>query len=213
MYNGIGLATVRGSGTNGYVTRNLSFVTKTREKQQKTVFRADFAGDGAPRKANTDIIQHNRKREVELKVAQLQEALEEQGLNEADIEKRVAEMRRKLLDKLPKEPTKSSSDVKRTGETHADAAAKEQENYALKDALGISSAYVGGSAFDRELQEKKRQERLAEKAAEEAEKEELLSLLEKEKEREERRRRKEERRREKEEKKREKQSSKRSRRE
>ena len=26
MYNGIGLATQRGSGTNGYVTRNLSFV-------------------------------------------------------------------------------------------------------------------------------------------------------------------------------------------
>jgi len=31
-YNGIGLATVRGSGTNGYVQRNLSAVRRIREK-------------------------------------------------------------------------------------------------------------------------------------------------------------------------------------
>lgn len=33
MYNGIGLQTARGSGTNGHVTRNLSHV---RAKDQKT---------------------------------------------------------------------------------------------------------------------------------------------------------------------------------
>ena len=31
-YNGIGLSTVRGSGTNGYVQRNLSAVRRIREK-------------------------------------------------------------------------------------------------------------------------------------------------------------------------------------
>ena len=31
-YNGIGLSTVRGSGTNGYVQRNLSALRRIREK-------------------------------------------------------------------------------------------------------------------------------------------------------------------------------------
>lgn len=34
MYNGIGLSTVRGSGTSGYVQRNLSHVPATKEKRK-----------------------------------------------------------------------------------------------------------------------------------------------------------------------------------
>ena len=34
MYNGIGLSTVRGSGTSGYVQRNLSHVPATKERQK-----------------------------------------------------------------------------------------------------------------------------------------------------------------------------------
>lgn len=32
MYNGIGLTTVRGSGTNGYVQRNTAHISNTRTK-------------------------------------------------------------------------------------------------------------------------------------------------------------------------------------
>ena len=32
MYNGIGLTTQRGSGTNGYVQRNLSFVRQKKDR-------------------------------------------------------------------------------------------------------------------------------------------------------------------------------------
>lgn len=32
MYNGIGLQTARGSGTNGYVQRNLSFIKSFKDK-------------------------------------------------------------------------------------------------------------------------------------------------------------------------------------
>ena len=31
MYNGVGLATARGSGTNGYIQRNLSLVRKAKK--------------------------------------------------------------------------------------------------------------------------------------------------------------------------------------
>ena len=34
MYNGIGLSTVRGSGTSGYVQRNLSHVPATKERKK-----------------------------------------------------------------------------------------------------------------------------------------------------------------------------------
>ena len=41
MYNGIGLSTVRGSGTSGYVQRNLSHVPATKEKR-KIDYKTEF---------------------------------------------------------------------------------------------------------------------------------------------------------------------------
>ena len=35
MYNGIGLATVRGSGTNGYVQKNMAFVSAHRAAERR----------------------------------------------------------------------------------------------------------------------------------------------------------------------------------
>jgi len=43
MYNGIGLATVRGSGTNGYVSRNMAFVSQTRATEGEVGLRAAAA--------------------------------------------------------------------------------------------------------------------------------------------------------------------------
>jgi len=62
MYNGIGLTTPRGSGTSGYVQKNLSFV---KPNQQRS--RDDFLKDlqalkdnvlPPPKKANKDILLH-----------------------------------------------------------------------------------------------------------------------------------------------------------
>ena len=81
MYNGIGLTSVRGSGTSGYVQRNLSHVSRQRKDRAKSVdkvkdFDQDFKG---PKAANPEILDHNRKREVEVKVMRLRETLEESG--------------------------------------------------------------------------------------------------------------------------------------
>ncbi|AQK96459.1 Cwf21 [Zea mays] len=46
------------------------------------------------RKPNRDIIEHERKRQVELRLLVLREALEEQGYMEAEIEARVDEARK-----------------------------------------------------------------------------------------------------------------------
>lgn len=81
MYNGIGLPTPRGSGTNGYVQRNLSLVRGRRGE------RPDYKGEEELRRLeaalvkrpNPDILDHERKRRVELRCLELEEMMEEQG--------------------------------------------------------------------------------------------------------------------------------------
>lgn len=80
MYNGIGLATPRGSGTNGHVQRNWALV---KPKQKDLAYRTeeelavlDIASNRQP---NKEILDHERKRKIELKCAEFAEILEEQG--------------------------------------------------------------------------------------------------------------------------------------
>jgi len=94
MYNGIGLTTPRGrsvagffvvslgfhalySGTNGYVVRNLSTI----RSQQSAHDRAN-AWDVAPpkhREPDAEILEHDRKRKVEVQCFELQLKLEDEG--------------------------------------------------------------------------------------------------------------------------------------
>ncbi len=80
MYNGIGLTTARGSGTNGYVTRNLAFVHTTKEKvKYKTEEEIQKLDSLSQKKPNLEILDHERKRKLELKCLELQEELQDQG--------------------------------------------------------------------------------------------------------------------------------------
>jgi serine/arginine repetitive matrix protein 2 len=77
MYNGIGILTPRGTGTSGHVQANKfnlrrAPVPKFQEGQQVGVPAAD-------KKPNQAILEHNRKRQVEVKLLELQDELEAQG--------------------------------------------------------------------------------------------------------------------------------------
>ena len=75
-YNGIGLSTARGSGTNGYVVRNLSTL-RTRRNDFKP---ADpYENEALIRQPNAELVQHEQKRSVEVKCATLQAELEDEG--------------------------------------------------------------------------------------------------------------------------------------
>lgn len=80
MYNGIGLQTARGSGTNGYVTTNKSFIRKHKDrvdyKSEEELKKLDQAMNKQP---NKEILDHERKRKVEVKCMEMQELMEEQG--------------------------------------------------------------------------------------------------------------------------------------
>lgn len=80
MYNGIGLATARGSGTNGYVQRNWAAIRKVKDqtslKTEEELAKIDSAANRQP---NQELLDHDRKRKVELKCIELEQSLEDQG--------------------------------------------------------------------------------------------------------------------------------------
>ena len=80
MYNGIGLPTPRGSGSNGYVQRNFALVKNRREKVEYRS-NADLAtlDKGLVKQPNKEILEHQWKRSIELECVILQDKLEEQG--------------------------------------------------------------------------------------------------------------------------------------
>ncbi|PGH31284.1 hypothetical protein GX50_05929 [[Emmonsia] crescens] len=172
MSSNVGLSTPRGSGTSGYVQRNLSFL-KPRD-----------AGYGAPypplsasganadqqsnnsfrqRKPDKQILEHDRRRAVEVKILEERDRLEEENeeegkkdkLSEDEIEKRLDEMRKRLVAELEEE-LKSGGDGRRgplgskdgdggkggrkqfkTYQVHELAEAKIEESERLRKALGI----------------------------------------------------------------------------
>ncbi len=67
MYNGIGLTTPRGSGTNGYVQRNMAFMSDKPRVQYQTY---EQLQKKAPihKPPNPEIIEHEKKRQIEVKL-------------------------------------------------------------------------------------------------------------------------------------------------
>lgn len=101
MYNGIGLPTARGSGTNGYVQRNLAHVNKKRQT------RPDMPDPDINKGPNPELVLHQKKREIESKCFKYRLELEEEGWKDADIEKKVSNYRRRLSAGQLKEGTRS----------------------------------------------------------------------------------------------------------
>lgn len=84
MYNGIGLRTARGTGTNGYVQKNLSFI-KPKDPNYKfnatgSTISAREAEELKPIKAGKkpkdEVLLHNNRRRVENDLLEYRESLE-----------------------------------------------------------------------------------------------------------------------------------------
>jgi serine/arginine repetitive matrix protein 2 len=97
MYNGIGLQTARGSGTNGYVQRNLSaIVSKKRKIEYQDEKDRQLSKPFINKPINDDIAEHQRKRQIENKCLEYEERLKEQGLKSDEIEKRLKSYRERI---------------------------------------------------------------------------------------------------------------------
>ena len=77
MSSNVGLTTPRGSGTSGYVQRNLSHL---KPRDNFAPYPKDYDSlKHRQRKPDKDILNHDRLREVEVKVFDLRDKLEEEG--------------------------------------------------------------------------------------------------------------------------------------
>ena len=76
MSSNVGLTTPRGSGTSGYVQRNLAQI---RPRDQVKPYADLDSFKHRQRQPDKEILEHDRKREVELKVFELRDRLEDEG--------------------------------------------------------------------------------------------------------------------------------------
>eukprot|EP00698_Gefionella_okellyi_P002880 TRINITY_DN12745_c0_g1_i1.p1 TRINITY_DN12745_c0_g1~~TRINITY_DN12745_c0_g1_i1.p1 ORF type:complete len:346 (-),score=65.32 TRINITY_DN12745_c0_g1_i1:30-1067(-) len=149
-YNGVGLSTPRGSGTSGFVQKNLANVRPV----QRAQLIQDLKPLPPPREANKDILEHERRRQVEVKVLELAEQMESEGASGEDIDRSCNELREKLLQNL-------AAPSNNLQESHQMAEAKVHQNENFRAAVGVAKDYAEGDAFNQDLQERRRQERIA----------------------------------------------------
>ncbi|KAI5480577.1 pre-mRNA-splicing factor Cwf21 [Pseudohyphozyma bogoriensis] len=148
--NGVGLSTARGSGTNGHIQRNLSNLRpRERFDDRNAQSSKDLYTHRAPDK---DILEHERKRRVEVKCLELQVSLEDDGVAEEEIEKQVQALREKLLAVSEGQSGKERTGEIKSWERHELGQAKQVANERLRMAMGISKDHVEGLAFDQEAQ-------------------------------------------------------------
>ncbi|KAM3129500.1 hypothetical protein pb186bvf_018404 [Paramecium bursaria] len=176
MYNNIGLMTPRGSGTSGYVQKNLSKMKRVKNRDEfiKQIQSMKDNVIDARKAANPDIVLHEQKRDIEVKKLMLRDELEAKGLSEQEIEERLNSLEQKLK-KLLDEGKYSLNHIK---DTHSKIIEKDKQEEKLKNAFGIDT-YKPGSAFDFDTQERERLENKYKRELKKAE--QLIQLKEKKK--------------------------------
>ena len=183
MSDNVGLSTPRGSGTSGYVQKNLAAM---RPRDRGAPYSTeDNLREYKQRQPDKGILEHDRKREVEVKVFELRDTLEEEGygqalasglsgpelqlltwngrVDEEEIDDRCDQLRKKLLADMDrpgvgKAPARKGFKMHQVHEL-ADQKIKESER--LRQALKIGKDYEEGGHW------KRKEERL--KKAQEAE--------------------------------------------
>lgn len=167
MSSNVGLSTPRGSGTSGYVQRNLSLL---RPRDNAAPYPKDFDSiKHRQRQPDKEILEHDRKRAVEVKVFELRDKLEDEGLvlsafsrilsaktmlriDEDEIEAQTSALRKKLL--TEDEGGQLKVRGLKSHQVHELAKAKIEESERIRRALGIKADYEEGSHW-RKQQERK----------------------------------------------------------
>ncbi|KFY18158.1 hypothetical protein V491_04843 [Pseudogymnoascus sp. VKM F-3775] len=172
MSSNVGLTTPRGSGTSGYVQRNLAHL---KPREQFKPYPTDGDLKHRQRQPDKEILEHDRKRDVEVKVFALQDKLQDEGyvgrsvvrasighpnticsVDEDEIEKRTEELRQKLLGEMKRGYDRRDAKGLKSHQVHELAEAKIRESDRFRSALGISKNYEEGSHW------KKQEERIRE---------------------------------------------------
>ena len=105
-YNGIGLQSAKGSSTSGHIQSSLAknegdkFKNYSKRKQDLVKVGKQAGKKGVP-VLDKSIVEHLSKRDIEVKVSELRDRLEEDdGLDDVQIDARCGQLREKLLKHL-----------------------------------------------------------------------------------------------------------------
>jgi len=176
----VGLRTARGSGTNGYVATNLAALPKAKKKLEPIDLEKSKPMLRAP---NLELLEHDKKREIELKVA---EWAEENGVYDSDLPEEKKEELIESARKRIKEETEAHwtrlneqkkarelmQEYRRHGDrrdqleleglsSHLQAKIRDQQRESFREALGIQdNLYKEGDAFSEEVQERKKSRKI-----------------------------------------------------
>ncbi|KAK4668495.1 RNA-splicing factor [Podospora pseudoanserina] len=160
MSDNVGLSTPRGSGTSGYVQRNLAHPHHHQSSRLNPYSRPPPPTSSlqTQRKPDQGLLDHDRKRQIEVKVFAFRDELEEAGeLTEEQIDEKCDELR----EKLKKEAEKGGGigvgprrNIK-SFQVHELADAKMKESERLRQALRISKDYEEGGHWRRQEERKK----------------------------------------------------------
>ncbi|KAK3112744.1 RNA-splicing factor [Teratosphaeriaceae sp. CCFEE 6253] len=169
MAANVGLTTPRGSGTSGYVQRNLSHL-KPRDNAQP--YPKDFDSlRHRQRQPDQEILEHDRKRAIEVKVFELRDQLEEEGVDEDEIDDQCYALRKKLEAQQSATGGPNTRNLK-SHQVHELAKAKIVESEKLRRALGIRADYEEGSHWKNQEERKlEREKQLAKGEPRESERE------------------------------------------
>ncbi|KAI4160983.1 MAG: hypothetical protein LQ342_005268 [Letrouitia transgressa] len=165
MSSNVGLSTPRGSGTSGYVQRNLSHL---KPRDAFAPYPTTLPSH-KQRQPDAAILEHDRLREIEVQVFDLRDKLEDESVEEAEIEAQTDALRRKLFkegEERKKKNNKNSGSARglKAHQVHELAAAKIEESEKLRKALGIREDYEEGGHWRR--QEERLREGVAEREQE-----------------------------------------------
>lgn len=164
----------------GHIQANRSNLRPRDRFDRPTDLKSSGPGLRAP---DQGILDHERKRRVEIKCLELQLQLEDDGVEEGEVEAQVSALRASLLAQSASAHG-AERDVHsiKPHERHEVAQAKERANERLRSAMGISKDHVEGLAFDRDAQARLKIERQEERARQQEERRKVEAELQVERE-------------------------------
>ncbi|KAK0673852.1 putative pre-mRNA-splicing factor CWC21 [Cercophora samala] len=158
MSDNVGLSTPRGSGTSGYVQRNLAHPHHHHQSSRLNPYSRPPPPSQSlhtQRKPDQGLLDHDRKRQIEVKVFALRDELEEAGeLTEEQIDEKCDELREKLKKEGEKGGVGPRRNIK-SFQVHELADAKMKESERLRQALRISKDYEEGGHWRRQEERKR----------------------------------------------------------
>jgi hypothetical protein len=170
MSDNVGLSTPRGSGTSGFVQKSRAYI---KPRDSAAPYPKDFDSlKHKQRQPDKGILEHDRKREVEVKVFELRDELEDEGyvapeaallrallnsrdhrVDEDEIEKRCDALRKKLTAEMDRNNGRGTQTPRKgfkMHQVHEQADAKIKESERLRKALKISKDYEEGGHWKRQ---------------------------------------------------------------